>query len=124
MIPWLLSLDWPTVLVGAETVLAAVLVAFDVRETLGYQRRWARAAADDPRYWFIHPVRRTGAVITAIGVYLIVLSALAVLGIMLVRDFPWIRPLNGLLLLVLLAIPWLIGRALRAHVAPTEDDAQ
>lgn len=121
MIEWLLSLDWPSVLVGVEAAAAVVFVSLDVRETLGYQRRWAKAAGDDPRYWFIHPVRRVGLFITLLGIYLILLTAVAVVGVVISKDFPWIRPLNGAFFLGLLAIPWLIGRALRRHVALQEE---
>lgn len=110
-------LETATNVAVALEVVAALVLAFLNRREVRYLDELEPAALADaavagplPLY---HSLSFRAKYVTAVVLYLLVLTALGALGIVLSELFPPIRAINGLLLLGVLAEPLQTGRAIR-----------
>lgn len=103
------------VLIGLEVVAALFLVAQNVREVRFFAKLRPLMPANEDLPLF-DALNRRAQYVAFVGLYLLVVTALAALGIRLAEIFPPLRAINGALLVGLIAGPFVFGRAMRAKV--------
>ncbi|HYI67151.1 MAG TPA: hypothetical protein VEW95_09525 [Candidatus Limnocylindrales bacterium] len=101
------------VAIGLEVLAAMVLVWFNFRESRFLEDKVRPLLHVDEDLPLFDALAARAKYVTAVGIYLIVLTGLGQAGYSVAEVFPPIRAINGLLFLGLIAGPWIIGRALR-----------
>ena len=102
------------VLVALEVLAVIPLAILSLRTVKHLSEARPFAGQDD---WLLRAVTRIVYYLTAITLYLIVLTAIGLSGFRLTEEFPWMRPVNGLLFLGILGCAGYLGIEIRRHRA-------
>lgn len=96
-----------------EIAAAAVIAVLNVTEVRFLERRVRPRLDANEELPLFDALSARARSITAIGIYLLVLTGIGAAGISLTTIFPPLRAINGALLLYLIAGPRIYGTALR-----------
>jgi len=106
-------------LIGVEVVLAIILGIFNIREIL-YLRKLGKEAEGE-NLWLLDAITVRQVYLTFIGIYLLCLTAIGVTGFSVAEHFPFIRVINGALLLGVIAGPTYLGHEMRKRRSNSEN---
>lgn len=101
------------VILAIEIAAAAVVAILNVNETRFLEQRVRPLLNAHEELPLFNALSVRARSITAIGIYLLLLTAIGATGISLTTLFPPLRAINGALLLYLIAGPRIYGMALR-----------
>lgn len=101
-------------LLAVEVIAAIVLTVLNIREVLFLRSLSQAEEGDKDELWLLAAIAARQTYLTFVGIYLLLLSAAgAVWNITWTEEFPWMRPLNGLIFLGIIAGPFYLGHQMR-----------